>query len=112
VRLDEYCAVVCLTISSVLDRSTGTGPGHRRPELTANATRQREGNIVNDVNYVAVMNLARVAWDENNLARTRELLERYFPKPGAPDLRGFEWHYLRRLLHGDPQPPRNASHRG
>ncbi len=67
--------------------------------------RRDELGIANDnlrrVNYVADMNLARVAWGENNLARTRELLERYVPQPGAPDLRGFEWHYLRRLLHGD-----------
>jgi WD40 repeat protein len=67
--------------------------------------RRDELGIVNDnlrrVNYVGDMNLARVAWDENNLARIRELLERYVPQPGAPDLRGFEWHYLRRLLHGE-----------
>jgi eukaryotic-like serine/threonine-protein kinase len=67
--------------------------------------RRDELGIVNDnlrrVNYIADMNLARVAWGENNLARTRELLERYVPQPGAPDLRGFEWHYLRRLPHGD-----------
>jgi hypothetical protein len=65
--------------------------------------RRDELGIVNDnlrrVNYVADMNLARVAWGENNLARTRELLERYVPQPGVPDLRSFEWHYLRRLLH-------------
>jgi WD40 repeat protein len=47
------------------------------------------------------MNLARVAWDENNLERTRELLDKHRPKPGEVDLRGFEWHYLRRLFHGD-----------
>ena len=45
-------------------------------------------------NYVADMNLARVAWDENNLGRTRELLEKHRPRPGETDLRGFEWHYL------------------
>jgi WD40 repeat protein/serine/threonine protein kinase len=70
------------------------------------AEKQRdELGVVNDnlrrVNYVADMNLARVAWGENNLARTRELLERYSPESGAPDLRGFEWHYLRRLLHAE-----------
>jgi serine/threonine protein kinase len=52
-------------------------------------------------NYIADMNLARVAWDENNLARTGELLEKYRLRPGEKDLRGFEWHYLNRLLHGD-----------
>jgi eukaryotic-like serine/threonine-protein kinase len=70
------------------------------------AEKQRdELGITNDklrrVNYVADMNLARVAWGENNLARTRELLDRYVRQSGTPDLRGFEWHYLQRLLHGD-----------
>ena len=52
-------------------------------------------------NYVADMNLARVAWDENNLSRAHELLEKHRPRPGETDLRGFEWHYLRRLFQGD-----------
>src|SRR5207247_1833664 len=30
-----------------------------------------------------------------------ELLEQHRPKPGETDLRGFEWHYLRRLCHSD-----------
>jgi serine/threonine protein kinase len=52
-------------------------------------------------NYIADMNLARVAWDENNLARGRELLDKYRTHPTSnKDLRGFEWHYLHRLLHG------------
>ena len=52
-------------------------------------------------NYLAEMNLARHAWDENNVAVTGELLNRHRPKPGETDLRGFEWHYLRRLPHRD-----------
>lgn len=51
-------------------------------------------------NYISDMNLARVAWDENNLARGRELLAKYRPGRGQKDRRGFEWHYLNRLLHG------------
>jgi eukaryotic-like serine/threonine-protein kinase len=50
--------------------------------------------------YVADMNLARVAWDENNLAFTHELLGKYRPRNGEPDLRGFEWYYLSRLAQG------------
>ncbi len=52
-------------------------------------------------NYVADMNLARVAWDENNLSRAHELLEKHRLRPGGTDLRGFEWHYLRRLLQSE-----------
>jgi WD40 repeat protein/serine/threonine protein kinase len=50
--------------------------------------------------YTEDMNLARVGWDENNLALTHELLEKHRPRPGEPDLRGFEWYYLDRLVRG------------
>jgi WD40 repeat protein/serine/threonine protein kinase len=67
----------------------------RRDELAAVNANLRLAN------YVADMNLARVAWDENNVGRSRELLEKHRPGPGETDLRGFEWHYLRRLSTGD-----------
>jgi WD40 repeat protein len=49
------------------------------------------------------MNLAQHAWEQNNLVRTRQLLDQHRPKPGEDDLRGFEWYYLRRLFHGELQ---------
>jgi WD40 repeat protein/serine/threonine protein kinase len=67
----------------------------RRDELAALNEKLRR------LNYLTDMNLARHAWDENNLALAGELLERQQPKPGETDLRGFEWHYLRRLQHRD-----------
>ncbi len=67
----------------------------RSDELTALNEKLRH------LNYVADMNLARHAWDENNVALAGELLERHRPKPGETDLRGFEWHYLHRLPHRD-----------
>ncbi len=67
----------------------------RRDELAAVNDNLRRAN------YVADMNLARVAWDENNLSRAHELLEKHRPRPGETDLRGFEWHYLRRLFQSD-----------
>jgi WD40 repeat protein/serine/threonine protein kinase len=45
--------------------------------------------------YVANMNLAQQAWDQNNIGRLRQLLEE---TQGAPD-RGFEWYYLQRQTH-------------
>jgi WD40 repeat protein len=56
--------------------------------------------VLRRTHYVADINLARVAWDENDLALTHELLERYRPRAGQPDLRGFEWDYLDRLARG------------
>jgi len=49
--------------------------------------------------YVAHMNLAQQAWETANVGRVLELLEDHLPKPGAEDLRGFEWSYLWRLCH-------------
>jgi WD40 repeat protein/serine/threonine protein kinase len=67
----------------------------RRDQLAAaNDTLRR-------TNYVADMNLARVAWDENNFVLSRTLLERYLPRNEETDLRGFEWQYLRRLTRGN-----------
>src|SRR5439155_7892420 len=51
--------------------------------------------------YAAHMNLAKQAWDEASIPRMVELLEQHRPKPGEPDLRGFEWDYLYRLPHSD-----------
>jgi WD40 repeat protein len=50
--------------------------------------------------YVADMSLAHHAWAENNLIRTRQLLELHRPQPGELDQRDFEWHYLHRLFYG------------
>src|SRR5262249_32839364 len=56
--------------------------------------------------YVSLVNLAQREWKDGNVPRVRQLLAR----PGLDDLRGFEWHYLRRLCHGDllTAPGRNS----
>ena len=49
-------------------------------------------------NYVAQMGLAQQAWREAQMDQVREHLQVAEPRrPGDPDLRGFEWYYLRRL---------------
>ena len=77
--------------------------GRRRPDAAESGG--TSWRLLNEnlrrASYVADMNLARVAWDENNLSRAHELLEKHRPLPGETDLRGFEWHYLRRLFHRD-----------
>lgn len=45
--------------------------------------------------YVAKMNLARAAWDENNIGRVRQLLEETASEPD----RGFEWYFWQRQAH-------------
>jgi WD40 repeat protein/serine/threonine protein kinase len=51
--------------------------------------------------YAAQMNLAKHAWEEDDVSGVLDLLEQQRPKAGEPDLRGFEWHYLHRLCHSD-----------
>ena len=45
--------------------------------------------------YVAKINLAQQAWDQNNMGRLRQLLEE---TQDSPD-RGFEWYYWQRQAH-------------
>jgi len=45
--------------------------------------------------YVANMNVAQLAWDQNNIGRLRQLLE---DTQASPD-RGFEWYYWQRQTH-------------
>jgi hypothetical protein len=50
--------------------------------------------------YFSDMNLAQRDWEGNRIGRAAELLEKYGPQsPDGAELRGFEWHYLRRLCH-------------
>lgn len=49
--------------------------------------------------YVAHLNLVQEAFEQFNLPRALELLDRHRPAPGEPDRRGFEWHYWHRQGH-------------
>lgn len=51
--------------------------------------------------YVAEINLAQQAWENNDVARVLELLKSQRPENGEEDMRGFEWFYLWRLCHSD-----------
>ena len=51
--------------------------------------------------YAAHMNLARDAWDDADVPRVLDLLERHVPAPGEPDWRSFEWYYLLGLCNRD-----------
>jgi serine/threonine protein kinase/WD40 repeat protein len=47
--------------------------------------------------YASDMQLAEEAWESGDIPRMRNLLDGHLPHPGTPDLRGFEWRYLRGL---------------
>ncbi len=52
--------------------------------------------------YLAHMNLVQQAWEQGDVERMVDLLERHRPQPGEPDFRAFEWHYWWRTIHPRP----------
>jgi hypothetical protein len=59
-------------------------------EEEANDQREKTRRIL----YIAHMNLVQREYEENNIARVRELLREYaFPLAADKDLRGFEWYF-------------------
>jgi WD40 repeat protein len=52
--------------------------------------------------YLSQMSQAHRSWQAGQVARVQELLDAQDPERTAGhDFRGFEWHYLRRLLHSE-----------
>src|SRR5262249_16678515 len=84
-------------------------------EQKANAQRD-EVKAVNDqlqrTLYASNMNLAKNAWDQHAVSRVLGLLDQHRPKPGEPDLRGFEWYFLNAALSfkGVPALARSGTH--
>ena len=62
-----------------------------RARLRADAEKAEADHLL----YVAKMNLAQQAWDQNNMGRLRQLLADTQDSP----YRGFEWYYWQRKTH-------------
>jgi WD40 repeat protein/serine/threonine protein kinase len=71
---------------------------HQRAD-DARAEAEQERDRAEEHLYLAHMNVASQALEENNAARMRELLALHLPQPGRPDHRGLEWYLLWRLCH-------------
>jgi WD40 repeat protein len=69
----------------------------------ASALQAREEKFLSNRRlYAADMALAKRAWDDNQVADVEAFLDDMRPEhTGGIDLRGFEWHYLRRLCHSE-----------
>jgi WD40 repeat protein/serine/threonine protein kinase len=66
----------------------------------ARAEQDRRRALLNE--YVADITLAQhAALNDGNYGKAVQLLNKHQPKPGEPDLRGFEWRYLLNLCRGD-----------
>jgi WD40 repeat protein/tRNA A-37 threonylcarbamoyl transferase component Bud32 len=73
---------------------------HQAEQYRIEADEQR--HLAQRYLYASDMNLAHDAWRDTEIPRMLDLLERQRPGPQAQrDLRGFEWHYLWRLGHGE-----------
>jgi WD40 repeat protein/serine/threonine protein kinase len=68
-------------------------------EAKAEADQQRDEARLTA--YAAGMSVAQRAWEDNDVVRTRELLEDVPREAGGRSLRGFEWYYLSRLCHSE-----------
>ena len=51
--------------------------------------------------YASHINLAQKAWEDNDILRAQDFLERHVPGPDEPDWRTFEWYYLLGLCNRD-----------
>jgi WD40 repeat protein len=67
----------------------------RRGESLARSNRQ-----LRLAGYASAMQLAQREWEQGNISNARALLAKLRPAAGEIDLRGFEWHYLRRQCEG------------
>jgi WD40 repeat protein/serine/threonine protein kinase len=59
-----------------------------------------ERDATNALLYLADMRAVYPAWERDDLAELRQLLDRYQPRPGWADPRNWEWHYFQSLCRG------------
>jgi WD40 repeat protein/serine/threonine protein kinase len=71
----------------------GEAQARLRAELHANIARQKA--------YASDMSLLQQALGADDLVRAQALLDRQRPKPGEPDLRGWEWRYFWQFCQSD-----------
>ncbi len=72
-----------------------------RRTMSALAAVERNERINRRFWYGSQVRLTQQALSAGQVDFAQEALERLRPMPDEPDLRGFEWHYLRRLAHRD-----------
>jgi len=73
------------------DKAQTAEQAEKRARLQADAERAEAAHLL----YVASINLAQQAWDQNNIGRLRQLLEETQDSP----YRGFEWYYWQPKTH-------------
>jgi eukaryotic-like serine/threonine-protein kinase len=121
-RVVGAAAAIAVTLLGGSAISTWQAVRATRAERTALMAQQKETDLrrravqsestarLNE--YVADINLAQQSLTAGNYGRAVQLLEKHRPRPGEPDLRGFEWRYLWQVSQGDEHlalPPQDGS---
>lgn len=74
----------------------------RRAERNEATAVQSERRLAENL-YAADISLAHQSLNENNLGQARRLLDQHRPRPGQPDLRGWEWRHLWQASQSDAE---------
>jgi WD40 repeat protein len=77
----------------------GEADEQRQEAERQKARAEGQEDLVKRLLYLSNMNLAERAWQAADLELLDRVLKETQPEPGQKDLRGFEWHHLRRLRH-------------
>jgi WD40 repeat protein/serine/threonine protein kinase len=88
---------VALLLAAILAVTVGGIAGilHQWRRAEHNADEQRH------LGYTFGINLTQQVLERDNTRRALELLESLKPGPGQMDMRGFDWHYLYNVCHGE-----------
>jgi len=99
-RLRSVNATLAHANTELNQANTDLGQSNRQLAESLDETRLQRERAMRNL-YAADMDRARRAFDAGITSRALELLDGYqAPEPGLPDLRGFEWYYLRGLCAG------------
>jgi WD40 repeat protein/serine/threonine protein kinase len=95
-----------LTVRATQAEKDAVSSQRRETILRKRAEHERERATENERlarlnEYVADMNVAYQSLLGGNYSRALQTMKKHEPRPGQPDLRGFEWRYLRELSKGD-----------
>jgi eukaryotic-like serine/threonine-protein kinase len=99
-RLRSVNATLAQANTGLGQANTALGQSNRQLGESLDETRLQRERAMRNL-YAADMDRARRAFDAGLTSRALGLLDGYqAPEPGLPDLRGFEWYYLRGLCSG------------
>ncbi|MFO0810019.1 MAG: serine/threonine-protein kinase [Gemmataceae bacterium] len=82
-------------------RRTDEADAARRDQERLNNQLRAKQDELRHLLYASDLKLVRAAWEGHNYRRAVELLEKHRPGPNESDVRGFEWYFLKRQLHGE-----------